>query len=82
MGAAVGLPGSHGRMKARVVHAEIPPAMRDLLDELFDEAGVEMWWNSRHTTFDNRSPADEWHHSSDRRDRVCRWVEYITGGAW
>jgi len=63
-------------------YVEIPPAMRDLLDEIYDPEGVELWWNGRHTTFDNRTPAEEWTEGGDRRDRVSRWVEYLTGGAW
>jgi hypothetical protein len=68
-------------MTTPVAYADIPQTMRDLLDDVYAKAGVESWWNARQKPFDGRTAAEEWL-SVEGRERVQRWVEYLTGGAW
>jgi len=42
----------------RVRYADIPAAAREVLDELYEPVGVEIWWNSPNKVLFNWLPTD------------------------
>jgi len=66
-------------------YAHIPPAPRDLLDEIYSREGAEIWWNShnrllRTPTGIARRPADLW--AGGEQDVVMQVLEMLAEGTF
>lgn len=60
---------------------DIPESMRDLLDELYQPEGVEIWWNSASTLLDQYSAAQLWS-SELGRQKVQMVIDMLVSGSY
>lgn len=67
---------------SRVGYDNIPQTMRDLLDELYEPEGVEIWWNSRSTLLDQYSAAQMWQNDPEGRRKVQMIVDMLVSGSY